>query len=86
MLVKMYGEGPKTEARYCPAVCIDARKDHWQSRQHMFALYTVWYNYARINSAVKMPRRWRRVTELRESNSHLPVTQRNRSKQQDGVR
>jgi hypothetical protein len=27
MLVKLYGEGPKTEARYSPAVCIGARKD-----------------------------------------------------------
>ena len=26
-LVKLYGEGPKTEARYSPAVCIGARKD-----------------------------------------------------------
>jgi hypothetical protein len=27
MLVKLYGEAPKTEARYSPAVCIGARKD-----------------------------------------------------------
>jgi len=35
MLVKLYGEGPKTEARYSPAVCIGARKDvvTGQSRQ-----------------------------------------------------
>lgn len=27
MLIKLYGEGPKTEARYSPAQCIGARKD-----------------------------------------------------------
>jgi hypothetical protein len=27
-LVKLYGEGPKTEARYSPAVCVGARKDN----------------------------------------------------------
>ncbi len=92
MLVKLYGEGPKTEARYSPAVCIGARKDaimgapdkkhistshversnlslwmhnrrftrltnahskKFENHCHMIALYTVWYNYARINSAVK---------------------------------
>jgi IS1 family transposase len=93
MLVKMYGEGPKTEARYSPAVCTGARKESimghpdkrhvstshversnlsfrmhnrrftrltnahskkFENHCHMIALYTVWYNYARINSAVKM--------------------------------
>lgn len=93
MLVKMYGEGPKTEARYSPAVCTGARKEpvtgnpdkahvstshversnlsmrmhmrrytrltnghskKFENHCHMVALYTVWYNYARINSAVKM--------------------------------
>lgn len=93
MLVKIYGEGPKTEARYSPAVCLGARKDvvsgrphkglistshversnlsmrmhmrrytrltnahskKFENHCHMVALYTVWYNYARINSAVKM--------------------------------
>ena len=93
MLVKLYGEGPKTEARYSPAVCIGARKDaitgspdpdhvstshversnlslrmhnrrftrltnahskKFENHCHMIVLYTVWYNYARINSAVKM--------------------------------
>jgi IS1 family transposase len=93
MLVKLYGEGPKTEARYSPAVCIGARKDvvtgrphkdyistshversnlsfrmhmrrytrltnahskKFENHCHMIALYTTWYNFARINSAVKM--------------------------------
>lgn len=93
MLVKLYGEGPKTEARYSPAVCVGARKNaimgnpdrahvstphversnlslrmhnrqftrlpnahskKFENHCHMIALYTVWYNFARINSAVKM--------------------------------
>jgi IS1 family transposase len=93
MLVKLYGEGPRTEARYSPAECIGARKEivtgkpdnkhvstshversnlsmrmhmrrytrltnghskKFEHHCHMVALYTVWYNYARINSAVKM--------------------------------
>jgi IS1 family transposase len=93
MLVKIYGEGPKTEARYSPAICTGARKEaitgnpdkkyvstshversnlsmrmhmrrftrltnghskKFEHHCHMVALYTVWYNYARINSAVKM--------------------------------
>lgn len=92
-LVKLYGEGSRTEARYSPAVCVGARKDAITGRPdrahvstshversnlslrmhnrrftrltnahskkfdnhcHMIALYTVWYNFARINSAVKM--------------------------------
>jgi hypothetical protein len=90
-LVKLYGEGPKTEARYSPAVCVGARNDkitgnpdrhhvgtvhversNLSMRMHMWrftrltnthskkfenhcqmvALYTVWYNFARINSAI----------------------------------
>lgn len=93
MLVKLYGEGPRTEARYSPAECIGARKEtmtgkpdskhvstshversnlsmrmhmrrytrltnghskKFEHHCHMVSLYTVWYNYARINSAVKM--------------------------------
>jgi hypothetical protein len=93
MLVKLYGEGPKTEARYSPAVCIGARKDvvtgrphkdyistshvEWsnlsmrmhmrrytrltnahskkfENHCHMVSLYTVFYNFVRINSAVEM--------------------------------
>ena len=93
MLVKIYGEGPKTEARYSPAVCLGARKDVVMGRPHkdlistshversnlsfrmhmrrytrltnahskklenhchMVSLYTVWYIFVRINSAVKM--------------------------------
>lgn len=93
MLVKLYGEGPKTEARYSPAECIGFRKDivtgrpakadistshversnlsmrmhmrrytrltnahskKFENHCHMVALYTVWYNYVRINKAVKM--------------------------------
>ena len=93
MLVKLYGEGPKTEARYSPAQCIGARKDgimgnparadisashversnlslrmhmrrftrltnahskKFENHCHMVALYTVWYNYARMNKAVRM--------------------------------
>lgn len=93
MLVKLYGEGPKTEARYSPAVCVGARKEaitgqpekrdvstshversnlslrmhnrrftrltnayskKFENHCHMISLYTVWYNYCRINSAVKM--------------------------------
>jgi IS1 family transposase len=92
-LIKIYGEGPKTEARYSPAECIGIRKEHvmgspdfaktstsyversnlsmrmhmrrfarltnahskkFENHCHMVALYTVWYNFARINSAVKM--------------------------------
>ena len=92
-LVKLYGEGPKTEARYSPAVCIGTRKTtvtghpdkkhvstshversnlsfrmhnrrftrltnahskKFENHCHMIALYTTWYNFARINSAVKM--------------------------------
>jgi len=94
MLVKLYGEGPKAEARYSPAECIGARKDSitgnpdkahvstshversnlsmrmhmrrftrltnahskkFENHCHMIALYTVWYNFARTNSAVRMP-------------------------------
>jgi len=93
MLVKIYGEGPKTEARYSPAECIGIRKDRiigkpnkkhvstshversnlsmrmhmrrftrltnahskkFANHCHMIALYTTWYNFVRINSAVKM--------------------------------
>ena len=93
MLVKIYGEGPKTEARYSPAVCLGARKDvvmgrphkdlistshversnlsfrmhmrrytrltdahskKFENHCHMVSLYTVWYNFVRINKAVKM--------------------------------
>jgi IS1 family transposase len=93
MLVKLYGEGPKTEAHYSPAVCIGARKDvvtgrphkdyistsyversnpslrmhmrhytrltnanskKFENHCHMVALYTVFYNFVRINSAVEM--------------------------------
>ncbi len=93
MLVKLYGEGPKTEARYSPADCIGIRKDvvtgrldkdlistshversnlsfrmhirrytrltnahskKFENHCHMVALYTVWYNFARVNKAVKM--------------------------------
>ncbi len=94
MLVKLYGEGPKTpEARYSPAKCIGARREvvtgHIDTRDistshversnlslrmhvrcytrltnahskkfenhcHMVALYTLWYNFVRINGAVKM--------------------------------
>ena len=92
-LVKIYGEGPKTEARYSPAVCIGAVKEKrigrpkekhistshverqnlsmrmhmrrftrltnahskkFENHCHMIALYTQWYNFVRINSAVKM--------------------------------
>lgn len=92
-LVKLYGEGPKTEARYSPAECIGIRKDRvsgnpdrdmvstshversnlsmrmhmrrytrltnarskkFENHCHMVSLYTVWYNWVRINSAVKM--------------------------------
>jgi IS1 family transposase len=93
MLVKVYGEGPKTEARYSPAVCVGAMKQpkigaprakhistshversnlslrmhnrrftrltnahskKFENHCHMIALYTLWYNFVRINSAVKM--------------------------------
>lgn len=93
MVVKHYGEAPKTEARYSPAECIgvskkrvvgrpdpkmvstshverqnlsmrmhmrrytrltNAHSKKFENHCHMVALYTVWYNYARINSAVKM--------------------------------
>lgn len=94
MLVKMYGEGPKTpEARYSPQPFVAARREivtgrpskrhistshversnlsmrmhmrrytrltnahskKFENHCHMVALYTVWYNYARVNSAVRM--------------------------------
>jgi IS1 family transposase len=93
MLVKIYGEGPKTEARYSPTQCIGARKDSvtgnpdrdhvstshversnlsmrmhvrrftrltnghskkFENHCHMVSLYTVWYNFVRRNSAVRM--------------------------------
>jgi IS1 family transposase len=93
MLVKLYGEGPKTEARYSPAVCIGTRKEaitgspnksmvstshversnlsmrmhmrrftrltnahskKFEHHCHMVSLYTVFYNFVRLNSAVKM--------------------------------
>lgn len=93
MLVKLYGEGPKTEARYSSAECIGLRKDtvtgspakadistshiersnlsmrmhmrrytrltnapskKFENHCHMVALYAVWYNFVRINKAVKM--------------------------------
>jgi len=92
-LVKKYGEPPRTEARYSPAVCIGAEKrarigrpkakhvstshversnlsmrmhmrrftrltnahsKKFQNHCHMISVYTVWYNFVRINSAVKM--------------------------------
>ncbi len=92
MLVKLYGEGPKTEARYSPAVCIGARKEaitgrpdrrevstshversnlsmrmhnrrftrltnahskKFENHCHMISLYTTFYNFVRINSAVR---------------------------------
>jgi len=92
-LVKLYGEAPKTEARYSPATCVGARKDRivgrpdeamistshverqnlsmrmhmrrftrltnahskkFENHCHMVALYTVWYNFARMNKAVRM--------------------------------
>lgn len=92
-LVKIYGEGPKTEARYSPANCIGAikkarighpKEQHistshversnlsmrmhmrrftrltnahskkFANHCHMVALYTTWYNFVRINSAVKV--------------------------------
>ena len=92
-LQKIYGEGPKTEARYSPAECIGAKKiritgnpkeqdvstshversnlsmrmhmrrftrltnahsKKFENHCHMVALYTTWYNFVRINSAVKM--------------------------------
>ncbi len=34
MLVKIYGEGPKTEARYSSAVCLGARRDLVMGRPH----------------------------------------------------
>ncbi|HVM79170.1 MAG TPA: IS1 family transposase [Stellaceae bacterium] len=94
MLVKLYGEAPKTEARYSPAECIGARKERitgnpdrahvstshversnlsfrmhmrrftrltnahskkFENHCHMIALYTIWYNFVRTNSAVRMP-------------------------------
>ncbi len=93
MLVKLYGEGPRAEARYSPAECIGIRKGHvtgkpdqkhvstshversnlsmrmhmrrftrltnahskkFENHCHMIAIYTTWYNFVRINSAVKM--------------------------------
>lgn len=92
-LVKLYGEGPRTEARYSPAVCIGARKERiagnpnradvstshversnlsmrmhmrrftrltnahskkFENHCHMVSLYTVFYNFVRVNSAVRM--------------------------------
>lgn len=92
-LVKIYGEGPRTEARYSPAVCLGAKKKRvigrpkawnvstshversnlsmrihmrrftrltnahskkFENHCHMVALYTCWYNFVRINQAVKM--------------------------------
>jgi IS1 family transposase len=41
MLVKLYGEGPKTEARYSPAVCIGARKDVVTGRPHKADIFNV---------------------------------------------
>jgi hypothetical protein len=32
----------------------NAHSKKFENHCHMIALYTVWYNYARINSAVKM--------------------------------
>jgi IS1 family transposase len=134
MLVKMYGEGPKTEARNSPAICTGARKQpitgnpdskhlstshversnlsmrmhmrrytrltnghskKFENHCHMVALYTVWYNYARINSAVKMapamaagisPKLWEMsdivaLIDAREEAPNRPATYRKRGEE-----
>ncbi len=93
MLNKIYGEGPRTHARYSPAICIGAKREvitgnpkmkdvstlhversdlsmrmhmrrftrltnghskRFANHCHMVALYTLWYNFVRVHSSVKM--------------------------------
>lgn len=41
-------QGPKRPFKYVRDTCM------LEKRVHMIALYTTWYNFARINSAVRM--------------------------------